>query len=107
METKNGFEVVLTIRDTPTFSAEELPADEVVDELPPQAVRLSVPRVSTAPMASRRWVTVRGALELNIESPGFMALLVPDNDVMHHVIKITRYSQEKSDDEGPIYDNDV
>jgi hypothetical protein len=107
METKNGFEVVLTIRDTPTFSAEELPADEVVGELPPQAVRLSVPRVRTAPMASSRWVTVRGALELNIESPGFMALLVPDNDVMHHVIKITRYSQEKSDDEGPINDNDV
>jgi hypothetical protein len=52
-------------------------------------------------------VTVRGALELNIESPGFMALLVPDNDVMHHVIKITRYSQEKFNDEGPNNDNDV
>jgi len=107
METKKGFEVVLTIRDTPTFSAEVLPADEVVGELPPQAVRLSVPRVRTAPMASSRWVTVRGALELNIESPGFVALLVPDNDVMHHVIKITRYSQEKFNDEGPNNDNDV
>jgi hypothetical protein len=108
MDTKNGFEVVFTIRETPTFSEEEAPpVDDVAVELPPQAVRLSVPRVRTAPMVSSRLVTVRGALELNIESPVFVALLVPDNDVMHHVIKITGYSQEKSDDEGPIYDNDV
>jgi hypothetical protein len=105
METKNGFVVVLTISETPTFSADELPG--VAVEVPPQAVRLRVPRVSTAPMARRRWVMVRGALELNIESPVFVALLVPDNDVMHHVINITRYSQEKFDDEGPMNDNDV
>jgi hypothetical protein len=40
-------------------------------------------------MVSSRLVTVRGALELNIESPGFVALPVPDNDVRHHVISVT------------------
>jgi hypothetical protein len=90
MATKNGLVVVLTISETPTFSADELPADVVDVELPPQAVRLRVPRVSTAPMASRRWVMVRGALELNIESPVFGALPLPDNDVRHHVISVTR-----------------
>ncbi len=88
METKNGLVVVFTIRDTPTFSADGLP--ELAVEVPPQAARLRVPRVSTAPMASRRWVMVRGALELNIESPVFGALPMPDNDVRHHVISVTR-----------------
>jgi hypothetical protein len=89
METKKGLDVVFTMRETPTFSEDEPPVDEVAVELPPQAVRLSVPRVRTAPMASRRLAAVRGALELNIESPGFEALPVPDNDVMHHVINVT------------------
>jgi hypothetical protein len=70
METKKGLVVVLTIRETPTFSADALPVDEVDGELPPQAERLSVPRVSTAPAAKSRVAVERGALELNIESPG-------------------------------------
>ena len=55
METKNGFDVVFTINETPTFSDEEPPeADGAVEpELEPQAVRLSAPRVRTAPAAKR------------------------------------------------------
>jgi hypothetical protein len=71
METKNGLVVVLTISETPIFSVE--PAVEVVLLLPPQAERLSVARVRTAPAASERRAADRGALELNIESPGFGA----------------------------------
>jgi hypothetical protein len=50
---------------------------------------------------------VRGVLEVNIESPVFVAHPVPDNDVRHHVTSVTRYSQGKFDDEGRSYDNDV
>jgi hypothetical protein len=70
MATKNGLVVVLTIKETPTFSPDALPVDEADVGLPPQAERLSAPRVNTAPAANRRVAVERGALELNIESPG-------------------------------------
>jgi hypothetical protein len=69
MATKNGLVVVLTISETPTFSPDAGPVDEADGELPPQAERLSAPRVRTAPAAKRRVAVERGALELNIESP--------------------------------------
>jgi hypothetical protein len=93
METKNGFEVVLTISETPIVSDDEPPVEPVEELFPPHAVRLSVPRVRTAPRANKRVATVRGAVELNIESPVSVARIVPDNDVMTHVTKLTRYSQ--------------
>jgi hypothetical protein len=70
METKNGLVVVFTIRETPTFSSAEPPLAEGPLELPPQAERLTAPSVRTAPAANKRVAIERGALELNIESPG-------------------------------------
>jgi hypothetical protein len=93
METKNGLEVVLTISETPILSDDEPPVEPLEEGVPPHAVRLSVPSVRTAPRANKRVATVRGAVELNIESPVSVARVVPDNDVMEHVIKLTRYSQ--------------
>ncbi|VXC29086.1 exported hypothetical protein [Arthrobacter sp. 9V] len=72
METKNGLEVVLTISETPIFSSAP-PLDEGV-EPPPQAVRLSAPRVRTAPAARIRVRVDRVTLELNIETPDFVAV---------------------------------
>jgi hypothetical protein len=89
METKNGFDVVFTISETPIFSEEVPSVEPVAEELPPQAERLRAPRVRTAPMARERVTVCRGVLELNIESPGLRALSVPDNDVIAHVINVT------------------
>jgi len=90
MDTKNGLDVVLTMSETPILSDDEPPVELVAEVFPPHAVRLSVPSVRTAPRANKRVATVRGAVELNIESPVSMARVVPDNDVMEHVTKLTR-----------------
>jgi hypothetical protein len=63
-------DVVFTISETPIFASVAPPLADAPVELPPQAVRLSAPKVSTAPAANRRVAIERGALELNIESPG-------------------------------------
>jgi hypothetical protein len=72
MATKYGLEVVFTISETPIFPAAP-PLDDELEELPPQAVKLSAPRVRTAPAARRRVAADLGALELNIETPVFVA----------------------------------
>jgi hypothetical protein len=69
--TKYGLEVVFTISETPIFPAP--PLEDELEELPPQAVKLSAPRVRTAPAARRRVAAGLGALELNIETPVFVA----------------------------------
>jgi hypothetical protein len=84
METKNGLDVVFTIRETPTFSDVPAPAEaeEELEELPPQAVRPSEPIATIVAAARTRRVVWKG-MELNIESPiGCGIVPIPDNGVM-------------------------
>jgi hypothetical protein len=63
-------DVVFTISETPIFASAVPPLADVPVEPPPQAVRLSAPKVRTAAADKRRVVVERGSVELNIESPG-------------------------------------
>jgi hypothetical protein len=63
-------DVVFTISETPIFASAAPPLADVPLELLPQAERLSAPSVRTAAADKRRVAVERGAVELNIESPG-------------------------------------